>query len=191
MKYQIIYADPPWKYGGRSKNDLKRKSLEEFHPTLSFEELNCLEVQNITAKDCLLFLWVVSPEIKKCIKVGESWGFKYITIAFVWHQKIALLGNYTMAGCQLCLLFRKGKIPKGKLKGKGNGVKQFYEETITRTSQKPNEIRNRIKKLFPKSKRIEFFARQKTEGWDTIGYEVDGKDIRISLREIAENDKSL
>lgn len=163
-----------WRYGGRSKNDPKHKPLEEKYPTMSFEELKHLSVQNISDKNCLLFLWVVSPEIKKCIEVGESWGFRYITIAFVRHHKMALLGNYTMSGCEMVLLFKKGKIPVGKLKGKGNGIKQFLEESKIRASQKPGEIRERIRRLFPLSKRVELFARQKTEGWDVWGNEVKG-----------------
>lgn len=185
-KYQIIYADPPWRYGGRSsiKNDAHHRNLEELYSTMSFDDLKLLPINSISDNDCLLFMWVVSPEIKNCIEVGESWGFKYITIAFVWHHKMALLGNYTMAGCELCLLFKKGKIPKGKLKGKGNGVKQFLEEKKEYASKKPNEIRDRIKKLFPLSKRIELFGRQKTEGWTSIGYDIDRVDIKESLNKL-------
>ena len=79
---------------------------------------------------------------------------------------------------------KKGKIPKGKLKGKGNGVKQFLEECKKGPSKKPDEVRIRIEKLFPKSKRIELFATQKSKNWDAIGNEIDGKDIRQALKEI-------
>ena len=183
-KFQIIYADPPWRFGGRSENDQKHIPLENVYPTLDFDTLKKLEVEKICDKNCLLFLWSVSAELKRCIEVGESWGFKYITVAFVWHHRMALLGNYTMAGCELCLLFKKGKIPKGKLKGKGNGVKQFLEECKKGPSKKPDEVRIRIEKLFPKSKRIELFATQKSKNWDAIGNEIDGKDIRQALKEI-------
>jgi len=185
-KYQIIYADPPWKYGGRSApNDKWRKPLEENYPTQDLNWLKNLNVKNISDENCLLFLWVVSPYLKQCIEVGESWGFKYITVAFVWHHRMALLGNYTMAGCEMCLLFKKGKIPEGKLKGKGNGVKQFLEEKKEYASKKPDEVRNRIKKLFPISKRIELFARQKTKDWDVWGNEVES-DITLITELIGE-----
>jgi len=178
-KYQIIYTDPPWRYGGRSyDNPEKRKPLEEYYPTMPDGNLVKLNVRKIADEDCLLFLWVVSSYLQECISVAENWGFKYITVAFVWHKKRALLGNYTMAGCELCLLFKRGKIPKGKIKGIGNGIKQFYEEFSVKHSRKPNEIRNRIKKLFPISNRIELFAREKTEGWDVWGNEVES-DINL------------
>jgi len=180
-KYQIIYADPPWKYGGRSKNDGKRIPLEDFYPTLDFEILKKLDIASISDDNCLLFLWVVSPSLKQCIEVGESWGFKYITIAFIWHHQMALLGNYTMAGCELCLLFKKGKIPQGKIRGKGSGIKQFYQERKMRFSEKPDEIRNRIEKMFPISNRIELFARKKYQNWDVWGNEVKS-DAKIRFK---------
>lgn len=172
-KYQIIYADPPWKFGGRTYNNPeKRKPIEEYYPTMTFDKLKNLPINNISDKNCLLFLWVVDSKLKECIDVGECWGFKFIKVGFVWYKKRALLGNYTMNGCEFCLIFKKGKIPNDKIKGKGSGIKQFYEEFINNHSEKPKEIRNRIKKLFPKSKRIELFAREKTEGWDVWGNEV-------------------
>ena len=178
-KYQIIYADPPWRYGGRSPvGTLKREPIESLYGTMSDNALIRIDVPSIAARDCLLFLWVVSPHLKECISVAEGWEFKYITVAFVWHKKVALLGNYTMAGTEMCLLFKKGKIPDGKIRGHGNGVKQFWEERPVRASQKPDEIRDRIKRLFPKSNRIELFARQKNEGWDVWGNEVES-DIKL------------
>jgi len=179
-KYQIIYADPPWRYGGRSKmfNDPKRQNIEEIYNTLHDNELKLLPINKITDDNCILFLWVTSPHLKECIEVGESWGFKYVTVGFVWHKRCARLGNYTMSGCELCIILKKGRIPQHKLKGKG--VKQFYEERVIRHSQKPDEFRKRIEQLFPKSNRIELFARQKTEGWDVWGNEVES-DIDLSI----------
>jgi len=40
-------------------------------------------------------------------------------------------------------------------------------------SDKPNEIRTRIETMFPTQNKIELFARQKTEGWDVWGNEVE------------------
>ena len=47
--------------------------------------------------------------------------------------------------------------------------------------RKPDEARERIVKLFGNLPRIELFARQKTEGWDVLGNDIDGKDIRETL----------
>jgi site-specific DNA-methyltransferase (adenine-specific) len=98
-KYQILYVDPPWKYGGTGGT--KWLPASEYYQTMSFNELKKLQINKICEKDCLLFLWVVSSKLKECIEVGESWGFKYITVAFAWHKNRANVGNYTMSSVEL------------------------------------------------------------------------------------------
>jgi N6-adenosine-specific RNA methylase IME4 len=44
-------------------------------------------------------------------------------------------------------------------------------------------VRDRIVQLLGDLPRIELFAREKAEGWDAIGYEVNGLDIRDFLKE--------
>ena len=171
-KYNIILADPPWKYGGSGGTKWNRADC--YYDTLSFEELSSMasEIDRISEKDCLLFMWVVSPELKRCIEVGESWGFNYITVAFVWYKQRANAGNYTMSSCELCLLFKKkkGKIPSDRVRNPGQ--LQFISEPISKHSRKPACVRDRICGMFPKSKKIELFAREKIDGWDCWGNEV-------------------
>lgn len=49
-------------------------------------------------------------------------------------------------------------------------------------SKKPSEIRDRIVELCGDVPRIELFAREKVDGWDCIGNEIDGRDIRDVLK---------
>ena len=56
--------------------------------------------------------------------------------------------------------------------------------------QKPSIVRNRIVELMGNLPRIELFARQKVEGWDALGFDIDGKDIRENLDEIINSPKS-
>lgn len=135
IKYQIIYADPPWKYGGSGGTKWSRAN--EYYPTMSFDELKNMKDDILSIADdenCLLFLWVVSPELKRCLEIGEAWGFKYITVAFVWYKERANVGNYTMPQCELCLLFKRGKIPPDRVRNPGQ--KQFISEPITIHSKK-------------------------------------------------------
>ena len=48
-------------------------------------------------------------------------------------------------------------------------------------SVKPDEVKKRIVQLMGDIPRIELFARQKTEGWTSIGNEIDGQDIRKTI----------
>jgi len=168
-KYDILYADPPWKFGGHGGTKWIPASF--YYNVMSFEELKLLPVQNITRENCILFLWTVNPETKKCIEVGESWGFRLITLGFVWYKERANVGNYTMPQCELCWILKKGKIPSDRRRNPG--VKSFYSEAVTRHSQKPDEFRKRIDMLFPRSRKIELFARQRWSDWDYWGEEIN------------------
>jgi N6-adenosine-specific RNA methylase IME4 len=172
-KYEIIYADPPWSYNEKTDCGGKigeyNSHVSDNYNIMSFNDIYNLPIKDISDDNCLLFLWVTSPNLKEGIKTGESWGFKYKTVAFVWHKVLLLPGNYTMPSVELCLIFKKGKIPTPR--GLRN-VRQFLEEKRTRHSKKPDEIRNRIKQMFPHQNKIELFAREKYDGWDAWGNEV-------------------
>ena len=136
---------------------------------MTLKDLKALDVKSISDKNCMLFLWVVSPMLKEGIEVMEAWGFKYATIAFIWHKQRTNPGHYTMSECEICLVGKRGKIPNPR--GSRN-ERQFLSELRTKHSKKPNEIRNRISKMFPEQTKIELFARQRHEGWDAWGNEV-------------------
>ena len=59
---------------------------------------------------------------------------------------------------------------KGRSK---TGGKQFILSPKMKHSEKPNEAKQRIIDLCGDLPRIELFARQKTEGWDVWGNEVE------------------
>ena len=170
-KYQIIYADPPWKYGG--SGGTKWRSASTYYPVMTFDELKLFGKKLVPIVDwdsCLLFVWIVNPNLPQCIEIGWSWGFRYITTAFFWYKKRANVGNYTMPQVEQCLLFKTGKIPKDRVRNPG--VKSFYEESVKGHSRKPDEFRIRIEKMYPTSNKLELFARENHIGWDAFGNQV-------------------
>lgn len=173
MKYQIIYADPAWQYKTKeclAKTSILNGDINTHYDTMTQNELKQLNVKSISEKNSMLFLWVVSPMLKEGIEVMEAWGFKYATIAFVWHKQRTNPGHYTMSECEICLVGKRGKIPTER--GSRN-TKQFLSEMRGKHSEKPSEIRNRIEQMFPTHTRIELFARKKVEGWHAWGNEVE------------------
>ena len=178
-KYNIIYADPPWTYKSKeclAKTSILNGKLNTHYKTMSLSEIKELKIQDISEDNSLLFLWVVSPMLDDGISLMESWGFKYSTIAFIWYKQKTNPGSYTMSECEICLVGKKGTIPKPR--GARN-VRQFLSEMRGKHSAKPNEIRKRIKEMFPTQNKIELFAREKTEGWDVWGNEVES-DIKLT-----------
>ena len=195
-KYQIIYADPPWDYSliGKNfgRNITKRKdgsfrpvvSARDHYLTMSPKEISELKVKDISDKNSLLFLWVSSPLLDVGIDIITSWGFKYKTIAFVWYKNALMPGAYTMSSCEMCLVGKKGTIPKPR--GARN-VRQFINEPRNEHSKKPDEARKRIELMFPTQNKIELFARKLNnklfedksfDNWDVWGNEVES-DIKL------------
>ena len=172
-KYDIIYVDPAWdlfKGGGFIGEG---GSVNASYQTLPTSKICEMPVQSITKDDCLLFLWVVSSMLEDGLEVGHAWGFKFSTVGFVWEKQQWILGAYNMLSTELCLIFKRGKIPQPR--GKRN-IKQFLSCKRGRHSEKPKEIRHRITEMFPTQSKIELFARPDwtdyDRGWDFWGNEV-------------------
>lgn len=172
-KYSIIYADPPWHY--QTWGEGGNRNVTSKYKTMSPQEIWDLPVQNISAENSVLFIWVTYPKLLEGIKTISEWGFTYKTCGFSWvklnkkkETPFIGLGYYTRANNEICLLATKGK----PLKRQNNGVHQVVLDKIREHSRKPDCIRDRIVQLFGDLPRIELFARQKTPGWDVWGNEV-------------------
>lgn len=109
----------------------------------------------------------------------EAWGFQYKTAAFVWVKTYAKsgklfwgMGQYTRANAEVCLL---GVTPdfKASEKIKTHKVHQIIQAPFEGHSTKPDAARQRIVELLGDVPRIELFARQKAEGWDAWGDEIE------------------
>jgi site-specific DNA-methyltransferase (adenine-specific) len=171
-KYNIIYADPPWSYNDKMSGH--SFSLEHEYETMPLEWIKSLPVAKLAEKDCILFLWAVSPQLPEAIEVMQAWGFAYKTVAFCWSKvtknkkPVSNLGKWTMGNVELCLLGVRGKPNKFRV---DKGVKQLVVAERTIHSKKPDEVRERITQGFGDLPRIELFARQAAEGWDCWGNE--------------------
>jgi N6-adenosine-specific RNA methylase IME4 len=182
-KYDVIYADPPWDYGGKMQFDKSSKKSEEMdwgrnifissanfkYPTLKSSELKKIPILEIASDDCLLFMWVTNPHLAQGIALGESWGFEYRTVAFIWDKMVHNPGKYTMSYCELCLVFKRGKIPSPR--GSRN-EKQLIRSPRGAHSAKPQEVREAIERMFPTQSKIELFARGRPKNWDVWGLDV-------------------
>jgi N6-adenosine-specific RNA methylase IME4 len=171
-KYQIIYADPPWSY--RDKALAGNRGACCKYETQEKEWLENLPVNEITAKHCVLFLWVTMPKLSECWKLIENWGFEYKTVAFTWvkRNKISFswfwgMGGWTRANAELCLLSTKGN-PRRK----NAMVHSIVDSRVEEHSKKPDIVKSRIIRLLGDRPKIELFARQRTKGWDVWGNEL-------------------
>ena len=171
-KYDVLYADPPWDYKGQNqynKKGIDTGSALKHYNTVTVMKLAQLDIKKICKDNTLLYLWATSPHLDQAIALGKSWGFKWATLGFVWDKMVTNPGFYTMSQVEICLIFKRGKIPLNRGSRK---ERQLVSVKRTKHSEKPNEVRQRIHKMFPKHDKIELFARSRHQGWDSWGNEI-------------------
>lgn len=163
--YRVIYADCPWKYDHSNLNTYGH--AESHYDSLSTDELCLLPVPEMAASNAVLFLWATSPKLPDALKVIEAWGFEYKT-SFVWYKIKHNYGHYNSVRHEFLLIATRGScLPD---------VPELIDsvQTIERSdthSEKPEEFRQIIDRLYPHGSRIELFARAKCNGWETWGNE--------------------
>lgn len=174
-KYDIIYADPPWKYS----NNTGRGCAGRHYDTMSMEELKELPIADISNKNAVLLLWVTSPFLQDGLRLMDAWGFSFKNVFFTWikttkdNRPKMGIGNYTRQASEFCLLGVKGRIRVSDWK-RSNSVKQVIMARPREHSRKPDEAKEKINEFFvPTLTKIELFARETVEGWDVWGNETN------------------
>lgn len=172
MKYDIIYADPPWMY--RDKAAAGKRGACFKYPVMSLKDIKNLPVEQLASDNCTLFLWATMPLLPEAFEVIEAWGFKYKTMGFTWVKRTTHGkwhwggGHWTRSNPELCLLGVRGK-PKRINKS----VHSVVDDQVGKHSAKPDTVRQRIVNLMGDLPRIELFAREKAPGWHAWGNEVE------------------
>jgi len=93
----------------------------------------------------------------------------------VWDKQKTNPGFYTLSQCELCLVFKRGRIPQPR--GARN-IRQLVSAGRGPHSEKPAEVRQHIEAMFPTQSRIELFSREHAPGWTAWGLEAAGAQIQ-------------
>jgi N6-adenosine-specific RNA methylase IME4 len=181
MKYELVYADPPWKFLVRSDKGKGRSAERHYKSIMTLEDIKRLPVSQIAEDNSVLLMWTTDPFLERAFEVIHAWGYQYKTVGFYWVKKCKksdgyFMGNgyYTRANPEVCLLATRGK----GLKRMSKRVRRLIVSRIREHSRKPDEAYERIEELFGDVSRVELFARYNRPGWSAYGDEVP---ISISL----------
>ena len=172
-KFELIYADPPWKY--RDQARAGQRGAEFKYPCMDLDEICNLPVASIAAEDCLLALWWTPPMPREALAVVDAWGFRLCNMkGFTWikltkNGKIAFgMGHKTRGNSEDCLF-----AVRGKPKIVDHSLSQVVFEERRGHSRKPDEARRKLESLLGEVNRIELFARESHKGWKSWGLETD------------------
>lgn len=191
MKYNVIYADPPWTYENKKTGGSFQSQAENQYDLMSNEDILNMPIKDITEKDCICFLWVTVPLLPIGLGVLQSWGFKYKTM-LTWRKIMSMGMGYWFRGqCEHLILGVKGNV-KAFRQQKSNfyeseifELDECYQSKAGKHSQKPQHFRelinNAVKISFESPKKLELFARSREgffpdyeyEGWNVYGNQVN------------------
>jgi len=163
-KFSIIYADPPWEYEFSNSN---MRDIENHYPTLELEKIK--EIKVPSDDNAILFLWTPAPKLEEALEVMKAWGFSYRT-NIVWIKDKIGTGYYSRGKRELLLIGIKGEGIGAPLPE--NRPKSVIFAERTEHSKKPDIFYEIIEKMYPKHSKIELFARNKREGWEAWGNEI-------------------
>jgi N6-adenosine-specific RNA methylase IME4 len=178
--YDVILADPPWyfkNYSADNPHELtnRGRGQQRHYPTMTEAEICALNVP--ANENAVLFLWACWPILPQALRVIESWGFEYKSLAWVWIKAnpsgfgfFTGMGYYTRANSEPCLLATRGSLPKPR----NRGVQALIYSPVKEHSRKPEEQYSKIERLYPGMRFLEMFARRRRNGWDAFGNEVKG-----------------
>lgn len=168
--YDLIMADPPWRFATRSAKGITAKGAEGQYLCMSMADISALPVASLAAPDCLLWLWATNPLLPECLNVAESWGFTFKTAGH-WSKKTTggkqAFGTGYILRCagEPFIIATRGQ-PKTS-----RSVRSVIEGLVREHSRKPEEAFAAAEALMPTARRVELFSRQRRAGWDSWGLE--------------------
>jgi N6-adenosine-specific RNA methylase IME4 len=165
--YEVIVIDPPWEYG----------HVDEYAPDYymsrvasPYPEMNLEQIKNIklpASENCVLWLWTTHKYIFECRDILSSWGFRDVSI-LTWVKDRMGIGKWLRSQTEYCIMAVKGK----PLINLTNQTTVLMAKNI-RHSEKPIEFYNMVDGLCV-GRKLDYFARDKKEGWDVYGAQVQG-----------------
>lgn len=175
--FDLLYADPPWTYGDKSKN---RGGAARHYKTASWAEIAYHIDYFAAAPNCVLECWHTGPLMNKQSQLLEATGWKYGGIEFDW-TKTTKDGTRPRMGQgragsratnEICCRYTRGS----GLARQSASVPQAIWAPPGEHSEKPAGARERLKLLFDTSENpptmIELYAREKHPGWSAWGDEI-------------------
>jgi N6-adenosine-specific RNA methylase IME4 len=158
QKYEIIAIDPPWAYHLRHDQVGRRNTTP--YPTMSLNEIKDIPVHDLSAADSILWLWTTNAHLPDALEIAKGWGFEY-KVLLTWVKNRIGTGYWLRGRTEHCIMAVKGR-PVIQLTNQSTVI----HAPVRDHSQKPDEFYRLVETLCP-GRKIELFARETRDGWDT------------------------
>jgi len=166
--FDVVSVDPPWPYEGESKKvtsfDSVGRRVANPYPEMSIEEIK--EIELPLMDDSIVLLWTTHKFLPNAFEILKEWGFDY-KATLVWNKQKIGMGAWFRMQCEFCLVGVKGK-PYWE----NTTFRDIFEEPRREHSRKPDLFFDMIEKI-TLGRRLEYFSREKRDGWEVYGNDIN------------------
>lgn len=187
-RFPLVLADFPLPYRDKKTGGSHTSGSSQKYSTMDWEDIKSFPIHDILADNAILFLWVTVPNKILVADVVNHWGLDYKTTIY-WKKLTGGMGHWARGVVEELWLLTRGKVKALRYQGK-NVLEEFEDDGLRFTvgwiasrigqhSRKPEKAHELIEQMtapFPLTRRVELFATQERQGWETVGHEL-GSDV--------------
>jgi N6-adenosine-specific RNA methylase IME4 len=165
-KYHTIVIDPPWPMQKIIRQVRPNQTKELDYPTMAINEIKQLPIPELASSEgCHVYLWTTHKYLPDAFKIFNHWHVDYECL-LTWVKNVGFTPFSWMYSTEHVLF---GRI--GDLKVLKEGIRLDFKAKVTIHSKKPDLFYVRVRDVSP-ALRLEMFAREPHEGFDSWGNEV-------------------
>ena len=160
--FNVISIDPPWPYG--TEYDPETRRAANPYPEMSLDAIKALEIP--AAQHCVLWLWTTHKFMRHSFSLLDTWGFRDVAI-LTWTKDRMGLGSWLRSQSEFCIMAVRGNPPVNL-----TNQTTIIHGPLREHSRKPDEFYAMVDSLCV-GRKMDFFSREKREGWEQTGNDID------------------
>lgn len=177
--YDIVYTDPPWALHKSIRKIRPNQQRPLDYHTMQMSDIKALHRDVICGRDkpCNVFMWCVESYLADAERMMNELGYT-VHCRMVWDKGYGFAPAFTIRYTHeyLVWFYQKGKIIKPRQEARGKYRSVIVAPKGKRHSEKPECVYEMLEDMFPNERKLEMFARNYRNGWDSFGDELHSEE---------------
>jgi N6-adenosine-specific RNA methylase IME4 len=169
--YDLAVVDPAWHFKVYSELTGARKSAQAHYACMSLAAIAALPVRELLKDNAVVFTWATGAMLPQAFEAMAEWGITYKS-SLVW-RKVTRAGKVRV-GCGFWARTMHEHVLLGTV-GKPHcfTLPSLFDGIAREHSRKPDELYRMIVEKTPGWHRADLFARERHDGFEAWGDEVE------------------
>lgn len=198
MKFEVIYADPAWKFRNEKTGGNHKSGAAQKYPVMELADIKRLAVPSISTMNAVLALWCPTAlKFSHGYTTALAWDFTHYVTTWYWDKQKLGMGFWgrnvveelliftRTQGCREPFMLQQPNMLHIPEEEGGPDPSMVLHQRAGEHSTKPEDFRKMIEsatKIYSSRRNVELFARRVVPGWTGLGHVVTGNDIRNDIK---------